>query len=109
MNKKKKILIIACIALVVCLIAGVTIALLKEDTDVVVNTFDSNASTDIKVEETFDGNTKSDVYVKVDGDVASYIRANVVITLTDDSGNIVTKAPAEGTDYTIEYGTDWTR
>ena len=53
------------------------------------------------VEETFKNNVKSNVQVKNTGDAAAYLRAAVLVTWQDASGNVLGTAPVAGQDYSI--------
>lgn len=62
----------------------------------------------VEVDETFENNIKENVTVKNTGDVAAYIRASVVISWKNDSGNVLSDTPTPETDYTMTMGEDWT-
>ncbi len=72
------------------------------------NTF-TVAVMNLEVDETFENNVKSDVKVLNQGDVPAYLRAAVAVNWKDEDGNILSSVPAEGEDYNIIMGTDWTR
>lgn len=57
------------------------------------------------MEENFDGKTKTQVKIQNTGNIDAYIRARVVVTWKDASGNVYGKAPVKGEDYTISYNT----
>lgn len=94
-------------AVILMMIGGVA-AYLSTATDPVKNTFTADSQPTIKIMETMQDNVKSNVYVQVEADYAVYVRAAVVVTWKDVSGNVLGTAPIEGTDYTISYNeTDW--
>lgn len=72
------------------------------------NTF-TVAVMNLEVDETFKNNEKSDVKVLNQGDVPAYLRAAVAVNWKDEDGNILSSVPAEGEDYNIIMGTDWTK
>ena len=61
------------------------------------------------VNETFNGTAKSNVSIKNTSDIPVYIRASIIVTWKDPSGNVYGQLPVAGTDYTISYDTGWTR
>lgn len=93
------------LALVLTLSVGGTIAYLITDTDPVENTF-TPGNVDCQVIETFDGTIKSDVKIKNTGNTDAYIRAAIVVTWQNASGNVLGKAPVLGSDYTLKLATD---
>ncbi len=102
---KKSIILLASLAILAVGIIGGTIAFLVTSTEPVVNQFTiGNFATTI--EETFNNNVKTDVSVKNNGDMDVYIRANVVITWTNDAGEVWNTLPVKNTDYTITWGND---
>lgn len=107
-NKKKRRLApwaALALALVLTLSVGGTIAYLITDTRPVTNTF-TPGNVDCQVIETFDGTIKSDVKIKNTGNTDAYIRAAIVVTWQNASGNVLGKAPVLGSDYTLELATD---
>ena len=108
---------------VLCLGIGSVAAYLSTHTGAVENKFRNDIPTDPAIIEDFDGNTKSNVKVRV-GEALTpedprypgyscYVRAAVVITWKDNSGNVLGTAPVASTagnpgDYFIDYNTnDW--
>lgn len=69
-------------------VAGLTYAALKDTTAVVNNTLDP-AHVTCEVVENFDGNVKSSVKVKNTGDIPALLRVKVVINWIDGDGNVV--------------------
>lgn len=95
------VLLVSVIVLLIGMVGG-TLAYLTTSTEDVVNTFIPGKA-DISVEETLDGDTKKDVKIQNNGNVDVIIRAKVVVTWQDDSGNVYYKKPVEGTDYFITW------
>lgn len=110
-GKKRSLSFIVALVLLVTLAIGGTIAYLTQTTSEVKNTFTSAGAPTPVINETFDGTTKSDVYISLnnDGTGSYFVRAAVVISFQDDAGNTVAKVPADGTDYSITMGSDWTK
>lgn len=90
---------------------GVTIAYLSDKGNTITNTF-IPAEVRINIEEKNTDKVKKDVVirnVKTDKTIDVYIRAKIVVTWQDADGNILGKAPVEGTDYEISINTThWT-
>lgn len=81
------------LALAGALAVGGTVAYLSASTDTVTNTFDpGEVTTDIV--EGFDGEAKSDVKIANTGDIPVYVRAKVVVNWTDADGNVAASVPA---------------
>lgn len=96
------------VVLLAALVGGTTLALLFDSSNSVTNTFSAADAPEIKIEETVNGSTKSDVYVDLQSPGYScFVRAAVVITWKDSSGNVYGEAPVEGVDYSISYGNAW--
>lgn len=103
----KYIALLVSLVLVLSAAIGGTLAWLIDKTDKVNNQFTPSEVT-TKVEETFNGNVKSNVKIKNTGDTEAYIRAAVVVTWQDASGNISHKKPVAGADYNITFpGNNW--
>lgn len=81
---------------------GGTLAWLTDDTDPVNNQFTPSEVT-TKVTEETSNNVKSNVKIQNTGDTEAYIRAAVVVTWRDSSGNISHKKPLPETDYNITF------
>lgn len=99
-NKKSIAMLVSIIALLT-IVAGTTIAYLYTNTDPITNTF-----TPTKVNTTIEedpGTVKKNVKVKNTGDIDAYIRATVIVTWKDTSGNVYATAPEEDTDYTVTW------
>ena len=104
--KRSLVLVVSLLALLL-VVAGGTLAWLTAQ-DSVSNTF-TPAHVTCNVEESFNGTAKSDVKIKNTSDIPVYIRASIVVTWKDPSGNVYGQLPVADTDYTISYGTGWTR
>ena len=106
MKKKQKMCVLLCsLVLILALTIGATIAFLKTKTESVTNTF-AEASVTTEVVESFDGNVKSDVKIKNTGTIDAYIRAAVVVTWQDEAGNVLGTVPVEGTNYSMKWTLD---
>lgn len=102
----KAIALLASLLLMACAISG-TLAFLVDKDDPVTNIFTPSKVT-TKVVEDFKDGVKSNVKIQNTGDTTAWIRAAVVITWQDESGNVYGQAPVEGSDYSINYSnTDW--
>lgn len=104
--KRSLVLVVSLLALLL-VVAGGTLAWLTAQ-DSVSNTF-TPAHVTCDVEETFNGTAKSNVSIKNTSDIPVYIRASIIVTWKDFSGNVYGQLPVADTDYTIGYGTGWTR
>lgn len=98
-NKKAWLLLIAVAAMLLAVVGG-TVAYLVTRTNSKVNTF-TPSKVACSVVETFKNNVKSNVQVKNTGDTAAYLRAAVLVTWQDASGNVLGTAPVAGQDYSI--------
>lgn len=105
LDKSRLVLLIASLSLLLMIAVGATLAILFDKTDSITNTF---TPTEVggKITEDFNSEVKKNVQVKNTGDIDAYIRAYVVVTWQDDSGNVYPTAPAEGTDYTVTWTKD---
>lgn len=105
--KRSGILLAAVIVLLAGAVGG-TWAFLVAQSEPVQNNF-TYAHVSCTIDETFDGTTKSNVKIQNTGDIPAYIRARIVVTWKDESGN-VSAVPVKNTDYTITFNeTDWTQ
>lgn len=98
----KAILLVVSLLLVMALSIGGSLAWLTTSTAPVVNTFTPGDVTTTVVEK-IDNGVKNNVQIKNTGDVDAYVRAQVIVTWQDNSGNVNAIAPKEGTDYTITW------
>ena len=97
----KLILMLTAAVLLLTLGVGSTIAYLIDTTNPVENTF-TEAHVASTVVETFENNVKSDVKIKNTGNTDAIIRAAIVVTWKDLSGNTMAQKPVLGTDYTLD-------
>ena len=106
--KRSGILLAAVIVLLAGAVGG-TWAFLVAQSEPVQNNF-TYAHVRCTIDEKFDGTTKSDVKIQNTGDIPAYIRARIVVTWKDASGNVSAAVPVKNTDYTITFNeTDWTQ
>lgn len=109
MKKNTKLILMLTVAvLLLTLGVGSTIAYLIDTTNPVENTF-TEAHVASTVVETFDGNTKSDVKIKNTGNTDAIIRAAIVVTWKDLSGNTMAQKPvgASFEEFTSETVADY--
>lgn len=98
---------LAILIVLVGLVSG-TVAFLATTTPPKENAF-TYGQVRSEVIETFNGTTKSDVQIKNTGNTDAYIRATIVISFQNATGDVHSKQPVQGTDYFIDFGTsDWT-
>ena len=103
----KSFAVLACVAVLLTGFVGSSLAWLMDGTDPVVNEF-TPGKVSTSIEESMAGNEKSNVYFTNTGNVPAYIRAKLVITWQDGSGNVYGQAPALGVDYTMSgLGSGW--
>lgn len=106
--KRSGILLAAVIVLLAGAVGG-TWAFLVAQSEPVQNNF-TYAHVSCAVKETFDGTTKSNVQIQNTGDIPAYIRARIVVTWKDASGNVSAAVPVKDSDYTITFnGEKWTQ
>lgn len=104
--RKEFVLLVSVFAMIAGVVGG-TVAYLVADTDPLTNNFDL-AEVSCGVKEDFNGKIKTDVKIQNTSNIPAYIRAKVVVTWQDESGNVYGQAPIEETDYSIQYNeTDW--
>lgn len=102
---KKSLILLASLLLAVCLTVGGTLAFLADTDGPLPNTFTPSQVT-TAVEETNSDGVKTNVMIRNTGDTEAYIRAAVIITWQDASGNVYGKAPTTA-DYKMEIGDSW--
>ena len=93
------------VMLILSLAAAKVFAYLKQSAGKAENTFLSEQSVTPQINETFNGNEKSNVSVFVgDAGYSVYVRAAVIITWKDSSGNVLAETPSLlRQDYEISY------
>lgn len=104
--KRSGILLAAVIVLLAGAVGG-TWALLVAQSEPVQNNF-TYAQVSCTINEKFENGVKSDVKIQNTGDIPAYIRARIVVTWKDTSGN-VSAVPVKDSDYTMTMGTGWTK
>lgn len=107
--KRSGILLAAVIVLLAGAVGG-TWAFLVAQSEPVENNF-TYAHVSCTIKEKFENDVKSDVKIQNTGDIPAYIRARIVVTWKDASGN-VSAVPVKNTDYTIAFNEnekDWTQ
>lgn len=101
--KRWVLLLLAMTALLAA--AGGVYAFITDQTTELTNRFDPVVVT-CQVEEEFDGAVKKNVTIRNTGDINGFIRAKLVINWVDADGKVLPNAPVEGTDYTVEWGSN---
>lgn len=104
--KRSGILLAAVIVLLAGAVGG-TWAFLVAQSEPVQNNF-TYAHVRCTIDEKFENGVKSDVKIQNTGDIPAYIRARIVVTWKDASGN-VSAVPVKDSDYTMTMGTGWTK
>jgi hypothetical protein len=109
-SKNHRALPILLAFLLVAVIAAATVyAYLQAKTPAVTNSVGAAGDHEVTITENFDQTTKSNVRVQV-GNIgySVYVRAAIVVTWKDASGNVSAVKPVAGTDYTISLNDiDW--
>lgn len=104
-RRQKTGMLLIAIALLLTVAVGGTIAYLAASAGPVTNTF-TPGNVPPEVVEEFDGSVKKNVAIKNGGNVDAYIRAKVIFTWQDASGNVYGQLPVAGKDYTISWTED---
>ena len=107
-NKRKIFIIIAAIALVCASSVGAYYAAVTEGTNVSINTFELGSIT-CEINEKFDKVIKSDVAITNTSEIATFVRANIIVSwATEDRTGVYSEKPILNTDYAmIINNTDW--
>lgn len=106
--KRSGILLAAVIVLLAGAVGG-TWAFLVAQSEPVENNF-TYAHVSCTINEKFVNGVKSEVKIQNTGDIPAYIRARIVVTWKDASGNVSSTVPVKNTDYTIAFNEkDWTQ
>ena len=95
-----KPLVMAALVLAVVGVAVSGVIAWLSTTSSVSNTFELG-TVKPTVQETFENDAKSNVFIKNDGNVPIYVRAQVNIYWVDAEGNQLWDQPVSGTDYTL--------
>ncbi|MBQ4561694.1 MAG: hypothetical protein IJA55_05135 [Clostridia bacterium] len=104
--KNYKVLVIACVIVVLCVGVGATLAFNNDVTDTLVNTF-FPGDISAEITEDFNGEVKEHVKIKNTSERSkAYIRAYYVVTWKDANGNIYSQKPVAGEDYTYRMGSN---
>lgn len=105
---RKSVALAVSLALLLVFGIGGTAAVLVAKDGPLQNLFTPSRVTTAVVED-FDGTTKSNVRIRNTGNTTAWIRAAVVVTWQDGSGNVYGRLPVKDTDYTITFaeGTGW--
>ena len=103
---KRSFVLLTALTVLMLGVVGATVSYLITSTDPVTNTFEY-AKVSCQVNETFTGGVKSDVKIQNTGNIDAYIRAAVIVTWKNASGNVYGQ-PVPTNAYTISYNnTDW--
>ncbi len=105
---KRSFVLLTALTVLMLGVVGATISYLVTSTEPVTNTFEY-AKVTCQVNESFSNGVKSDVKIQNTGNIDAYIRAAVIVTWKDASGNVYGQ-PVPADAYNIEYNrTDWTQ
>ena len=106
---RKKILTLAAAALLLVALPLAAYAYLSANSGQLGNSFYPAPEKDPTIQEGFDGENKTNVFVSVgETGYTVYVRAAIVVTWKDESGNVYATKPVVGTDYEIQLNsTDW--
>ena len=85
---------------------GGTLAYITTSDDPVKNIFTTSQVPISVQEDPFDGTVKNNVKIQNDGNTDAYIRAAVVVTWKDSSGNVYGIKPEVGVDYQVTFPGD---
>lgn len=101
--KVRQWVLLLCASVILLSVMGGTYAYITARTQQIDNQFVPVKVT-CQVEEKFDGNVKQDVRIRNTGDIPGFIRAMVVVTWVGSDGKVLSAAPEEGEDYTVQWG-----
>lgn len=85
-TKQKSLFLIVSVCLLLCAAIGVTIAWVSDQTDTLTNTFEAGTVPPV-IHEDISNNQKDNIMLENDGTVRGYLRAAVLMTWVDASGN----------------------
>lgn len=98
---KKTLTLLVSLVAILAMSVGSTLAWLAASGGELENKFAIHTP-DIEIEETFDGLEKKNVKVTNNGELAMYVRVNLVFTWTDGAGNVIEKP--QDASLSIKYG-----
>ena len=104
-SKKKWMLLVSLVMLLTITVGG-TLAYITTSDDPVKNIFTTSQVPISVQEDLFDGTVKNNVKIQNDGNTDAYIRAAVVVTWKDSSGNVYAIKPEVGVDYQVTFPGD---
>ena len=104
-SKKKWMLLVSLVMLLTITVGG-TLAYITTSDDPVKNIFTTSQEPISVQEDPFDGTVKNNVKIQNDGNTDAYIRAAVVVTWKDSSGNVYAIKPEVGVDYQVTFPGD---
>ena len=104
-SKKKWMLLVSLVMLLTITVGG-TLAYITTSDDPVKNIFTTSQVPISVQEDPFDGTVKNNVKIQNDGNTDAYIRAAVVVTWKDSSGNVYAIKPEVGVDYQVTFPGD---
>lgn len=101
-GKGRALTLLLALVLLSCAVVG-TLAWLTTGTDSITNTFTAASVPNTPVEK-FDGETKTEIKVKIEGDIAAYVRVKLVTYRVNDAGQHI---GGKATIPNFTLGTDW--
>lgn len=104
-SKKKWMLLVSLVMLLTITVGG-TLAYITTSDDPVKNIFTTSQVPISVQEDPFDGTVKNNVKIQNDGNTDAYIRAAVVVTWKDSSGNVYAIKPEVEVDYQVTFPGD---
>lgn len=105
-NLRKPLVLLASTAVLLCAVAGGTLAWLTSSSQV-VNTF-TPAHVTCAIDEEFDGTKKSNVQIKNTGDVDAYIRARFIVSWQNANGDIYGQPPKDS-EFELNISPAWAK
>ena len=107
--KKKVSMLLVSLVLIAAIAVGSTVAFIATSTEPITNIFNP-ANVTIDIDEKIENGVKTDVQVKNTGNTDAFIRAKIVVTWKDATGNVSATNPELGADYTMTLNeNDWFR
>ena len=104
-DKKKLSALAVCLLLTAMLTIGGTLAYLYTSTEPVINTFQP-VTPGIDIPEELTENVKKNATVRNTGTVDSYLRAKIIVTWQNSTGDVYYVQPTKD-DYSITIGANW--